>query len=317
MDVARALLVPLALSIGAPGLAAEPLRFTVALEARQDRFRYHFENPSSFDTVALVPHEFTQTYAGDNTWAVARARYRAFGHAWESEVALTPERTMRGDDFDRFFQPGGDRVVIGTTGDVRMRSLRLVQTVDLADVSGFVLRVGYRYWRDRSDFQPGIYRVTHTSPASATVQPSSGHETTISEVHEVRVGVSRRGRMGPRWRIEASTDVAPTARARLTTRLPDKYPGQDIVFDTLGLAVSSRVAFVRSGRWPIELALDYSRTFSYLADGAFRRSALGVSVGIAGESARGRARIRPRGRKHGRAAIHASIDAPPRAAVAP
>ena len=63
-----------ALLLASPARAQQPERsgISFAYERTRDRFHYRFENPSSFDTPELVPHEFTQTYWGDNQWLVVR-----------------------------------------------------------------------------------------------------------------------------------------------------------------------------------------------------------------------------------------------------
>ena len=53
---------------------------------------------------------------------------------FQSEFAVTRRRVTRGDDYDTFFQPTGDVVVAGTTGDVAMRSWRARQTIGLVPV---------------------------------------------------------------------------------------------------------------------------------------------------------------------------------------
>lgn len=92
---------------------------SVASEVTRDRFHYTFENPSSFDTAELVPHEFTQTYWADNVWLIVRARFNADNHLFETEFAATAQRSTRGDDYDTFFQPWGDVAISWTTGNGR------------------------------------------------------------------------------------------------------------------------------------------------------------------------------------------------------
>jgi hypothetical protein len=141
----------------APAFAQQPQAepgISVGVETTRDRFHYRFENPSSFDTVDLVPHEFTQTYWADNRWLVVRARFGVQHHLFESEVAATPLRTTRGDDYDTFFQRTGDVVVSGTTGDVAMRSWRAQQTIGLGRAAGVDWNIGYQFRHDRSVFGP-------------------------------------------------------------------------------------------------------------------------------------------------------------------
>ncbi len=62
-----------------PALAAaqpEAPVISAGYERAYDRCHYVFENPSTFETPELVPHNFTQTYWGDNQWAFVSARYR-------------------------------------------------------------------------------------------------------------------------------------------------------------------------------------------------------------------------------------------------
>jgi hypothetical protein len=61
-------------------------------------------------------------------------------------------------------------------------------------------------------------------------------------------------------------------------QLPEKYPGQDLVFFAKVLAVSARVALVRAGeRFPIEIALQAERTFSYRSTDQLTRSAQSIA----------------------------------------
>lgn len=73
--------------------------FLLGVEVRRDRYRYHFDNPSSADTTFLVPHFFEQAYVADNVWLVATGRYTA-GVRWETSLGSAPLRTVRADDYD-------------------------------------------------------------------------------------------------------------------------------------------------------------------------------------------------------------------------
>lgn len=254
--------------------------FSVRYEVSRDRFHYRFENPSSFSTTELVPHEFTQTYWGDTQWAAVRARYRLGRLRLETEVAATPQRSTRGDDFDTFFQPDGDVVGSGTTGNVSMRSWRVRQTSEIARVAGFAWRIGFAYRRDRSLFHPGEKIVTHTRPPSRDVSVTYDRETTFSETYESQLGVSRRWQVPHGWRVEIDVEMAPTTLARLTTILPDKYPGQEIVFSALVFTLSPTLTVSRGERWPVSLSLGFTRTFSYVSSRQFERNALAVGVGV-------------------------------------
>ena len=260
-------------------VAQDSAGVAVSYEVSRDRFRYHFKDPSTFDTPELVPHDFTQTYWGDNKWGVVRARYRLGRRLLSSEVAASPQRTTRGDDFDTFFQPGGDIVISGTTGNVSLRSIRVRQDIALGPAMGVDWRIGYQFRRDRSRFHIGQTKiVSHSIPASRDVLTVFGRETTTSNVHEVRFGVTRQWRRGA-WHAAVDVDVAPTTRATLTTILPDKYPGREIVYTAIAFSLHPAFTLTRGTRWPIFLTVDAARTFSYVDSRQFTRNALSVGVG--------------------------------------
>src|SRR5262249_25205696 len=122
--------------------------------AERDRFTYHFDNPSSFDSAPLVPHFFEQRYVADNVWFVSTLRYRA-GVPWETAGGITPERGGRGDDFDTFFDPDGTVIVSGTTGGISIRSWRASQRAVVGGRGPLTLLTGYRVRVDRADWQLG------------------------------------------------------------------------------------------------------------------------------------------------------------------
>jgi hypothetical protein len=79
--------------IAAPAFAqSEPTGISIAYERARDRVHYRFENPSSLGTEELIPHEFTQTYWGDNQWVVVRAAFKAGSRLLETEAGATPQR---------------------------------------------------------------------------------------------------------------------------------------------------------------------------------------------------------------------------------
>jgi hypothetical protein len=258
---------------------SEPGGLSAAVETTRDRFHYRFENPSSFGTAALVPHEFTQTYRADNQWLVVRARFRAKTHLFQSEFAVTRQRTTRGDDYDTFFEPTGDAVVAGTTGDVAMRSWRARQTIGLDRGAGLGWNIGYQYRHDRGVFGPGVKTISHTQPASLERSITYARETTISAVYGVLFGLDKRWTAGS-WRGVLGLDASPTLRARLTTLLPDKYPGQTIVFSALVAGVNPNFTMSYGSRWPVSMTARYERTFSYKHSSQFVRNAASVDIGL-------------------------------------
>jgi hypothetical protein len=139
---------------------------------------------------------------------------------------------------------------------------------------GLPWRVGYAYRRDRSQFLPTDRIVTHSNPASTVRSETFGHETTISQVHEVPIEVSRRWNMSPAWRLAASGELSPLVFARLITKLPDKYSGQDIIFDAKAIGVGGKFQIVRQRGWPITVTIHYGQTWGYRAARQFRRNSL-------------------------------------------
>lgn len=249
-------------------------------EVHRDRFHYTFENPSSIDTDFLVPHAFTQTYDGDNHWIVGSVRFPFAGEHMEAGFGITPERQTRGWDLDTFYNPNNDVAVSGTKGDVLMRSVRFRYWSE-GKVKGWPMRIGYALRRDRSRFLPTDRILTHTNPPSDTRSPTFGRETTYSLVHEVPLETWRVRPLSPSWIIVGRVDVSPLIWARLTTLLPDKYPGRRIIFDAKAFGAGAGVEFVRkSGTTLLTIAIRYGRTGSYSSAKQFSRSALTVSAAV-------------------------------------
>lgn len=272
-------LIVIAVALFANDAEAQPdaPRITAGYETTYDRFRYYFENPSTFDSPGLVPHNFAQTYWGDNQWITIGARYRAARRRWRTEFAMTPSRETRGDDVDTFFLTSGDVATSGTTGRIDTRSLRVMQEV-VTPIGSWTWHGGYVYRRDRHVFHARqLKTVTHTQPSSSVAFDIVGAETTISEVHEVRMGISRLWTAGS-WRIDARIDASPATYARLTTYLPFKYPGRAIVFAAPVMTVVPAMTFERGTRWPIAVALSGFHSFSYVESRQFRRRMLTLSV---------------------------------------
>jgi hypothetical protein len=253
---------------------------SVGVETTRDRFHYRFENPSSFGTIDLVPHEFTQTYWADNRWLVVRARFGPSNHPLVSKFAITPSRTTRGDDYDTFFQPTGDVVVTGTTGDVVMRSWRALQTIGLGRAGGLDWNIGYQFRHDRSVFGPGLKTITHTRPASLESSIIYTRETTMSTVYGLVIGLDKRWTAGS-WSGAFGVEASPATQARLTTLLPDKYPGQNIVFSGVAVTVDPSFTIAYGRRWPVSVTAGYFHSFNYSHSSQFVRKAasVGLSVG--------------------------------------
>lgn len=261
--------------------AAQPApAISVAYEASYDRFHYYFENPSTFDTGELVPHNFKQTYWGDNHWLVVSGTYRLMGLVMETSGAVTPSRDTRADDVDAFFLQSGDVATSGTSGRVDLRSFRIRHDVALGSSRGMTWHGGYQYRRDRSAFHAKqIKTVTHSRPPSSESFPIDGAETTISDVHAVHFGISREWAANA-WRLRARLDAAPTTYARLTTILPIKYPGREIVFSAPVLTLNPSLEIARGARWPLAVTVSVTQTVSYTEARRFQRRAVAAAIRV-------------------------------------
>jgi hypothetical protein len=249
-------------------------------EVHRDHVRYEFENPSTFNTPFLVPHKFEQTYIANNQWFVGSARYPLLGGMMQSEFGATPTRNAFASDLDTFFNPDNDVIISGTAGNVSMHALRFAQWSE-GRMWGIPLRIGYLYRRDVTEFKATDRIVTHSSPPSSEQTPIATHETTLSRVHEVPIGVWKGAAITPRWSVLAGADVSPVVLARLTTILPEKYPGQEILFQAKAAALAARLEFVHdTTHWPVGLSVRYGRTWSYRASSQFSRDALDAVLTI-------------------------------------
>jgi hypothetical protein len=268
------------LALAVPAARAQdpaPASLLIGVEARRDTIRYRFENPSSIDTPFLVPHFFEQTYDASNLWLVATARYTA-GVRWETSAGLTPQRTARADDFDTFVDPGDVILVSGTTGDAQARALLVSQGADVARIGPVQVSLRYRFRWDRFSFLDGHKTMTRNGALVSATDVTSP-EMTDSKVHEVLLGLRAAPPITGAWRLAVSGEVSPATLARLSVQLPEKYPGQDLVFVAKVFAVSARVGLVRRGeRFPIEVALQAERTFSYRSTDQLTRSAQSIAL---------------------------------------
>ncbi len=252
---------------------------TGGVEIHRDRFGYEFANPSNIDTPLLVPHTFAQTYVADNQWLVASARDRASGNALESEFAFTPQITAAATDIDTFYDADNDVVTSGTRGDARTRSVRFTHWSE-GELWGLPVRAGYRFRRDRSDFLPADIVVTHSNPPSETRRFTTDREHTTSQVHNLLVDLSKPTVLSARWTLVVGATLSPLVFARLTTRLPDKYP-DPVVADARSIELDGRLQLVREGRWPVLFGLEWGKSWSYRASRQFEHDVAQVSARLA------------------------------------
>jgi hypothetical protein len=261
------------------GDSAVNAQIDVGVEAQRDRFTYHFDNPSAIDTPFLVPHFFEQTYVADNVWLVGGARYRA-GVLWETSAGVTPPRTATADDYDTFTDPDGTVIVSGTTGGISIRSLRFGQRAEIARRGSAAILAGYRLQVDRSDFRPGHKTVTRNHvPIEAS--DVTTQEMTSSRLHEMLIGFTAAVELGDRWKMSIDNELAPIAVGRLLVQLPDKYPGQDLVFlAKIGTASARATLSRRYERWALAFSLDGHGTWSYRSTARLSQRAVGVRMAV-------------------------------------
>jgi hypothetical protein len=264
-----------AAALGLPATAYAQM--SAGLTLARDRALWHFENPSSYDTTTLVPHDFEQDYTLDNAWLDASVRYRA-GIDWQTTVAATLPRTQAATDYDTFFNPGSVTWVSGTRGDARVHGLGVTQSVSLGRTAGLTLTGGYRVRVDLADFLPGE-RTDTRNGVVVSRQIVTSREFTNGQLHEVFVSASRDWSLGRRWSARVTGEASPAAVNRLAIRLPDKYPGRTLLYRTTN-AVTAGAFEVAGGneRLPVTLGLSATRSWNYSRTQWARRSSLSLTI---------------------------------------
>jgi hypothetical protein len=250
----------------------------VGVEFGHESSAWHFDAPSSYDTADLVPHFFEQHYTLDNMWLTLAAAYRA-GIDWRTTLAGTPVRRGTATDYDTFFNPDGITWVSGTSGDARMHSLRFEQSLELGRAAGLEIVSGYRLRVDLADFLDGL-RTDSRNGVVASSAVVTTRELTNGQSHELFLRASHGRALGKGWQVHLAGDVSPTAVHRLAIRLPDKYPGQTLVYRTTSAATTGELNVERAvGGWPLTISVEAGRTWNYRSKQRVRRA--GVSVGVA------------------------------------
>lgn len=225
-------------------LAQEPsAALTVTVEPRRETLKYRFENPSSYNTPELVPHFFEQTYATSNVWVGLRATYPIGGRSATTSITVTPQVTAQADDFDTFFQPDGNVIVAGTTGNASLRAWQIAQRFVLGGTSNFNYGIGYSYRRDTARYHEGIRITTMTQPASELRELVTTREFVTSHVHEL--GWFAQWTPEHTRGLSLAATISPAMLGRLAVELPDKYPGRRLRFNASAAAVDADVTYAR------------------------------------------------------------------------
>lgn len=259
----------------APGIVRAQV--SAGVTVGRDRALWHFENPSNYDTADLVPHLFEQGYTLDTTWFESRARYRA-GVDWQTRVAASLPGDRAATDYDTFFNPGNVTWVSGTSGQARVHGLRFSQAVSLGRAAGFTLDGGYRIRVDLADFLAGDRTDSRNGVVVSRVLLTS-REFTNGQLHEFFMSASRDWTVSRRWNARLTGEVTPAAVNRLAIRLPDKYPGRTLVYQTTN-AVTGATFEMNGGsaRVPLTLGLSATRSWNYSRTQWVRRSSVSLTV---------------------------------------
>jgi hypothetical protein len=272
---------PAALLLVLLAQAPSPWAISAIVEPRRESLKYHFDNPSAFDTAELVPHFFEQTYDTDNIRVGARIDHPVFGARGVFAADVTPAVTRRADDFDTFFQPDGNVIVSGTTGNASLQSWRIAERIEMGRVRAARFGLGYTYRRDRARFGVGDAVTTTTIPPSTTHRIVTTRETTVSRLHAVPFFLDVSRGAGRRGELEAVVDAAPVALARLTVDLPDKYPGRVLAFNAKVATLDARATYrYLLDRWSMHVGVGAGRTFTWRASARLDRRAAFVLVGF-------------------------------------
>jgi hypothetical protein len=247
------------------------------LEPARESLRYRFDNPSSFNTEQLVPHFFEQTYDTDNLWFEAAVGYTIGGRAAQTRLAMTPQLSGRADDFDTFFQPDGNVVVAGTTGNASIRSWRVSQRLTADHWRGVDVGVTFGYRRDTARYHEGIGIVTTTIPRTEERRTVATREFVTSQMFEAGIsGMRTQSRFGARL------DVVAVGVARLAVQLPDKYPDRTLVFSGRysGAAAEGSCRF-RAGRLALQAGAAGGASLPWRESSAMRlrRFSLFLAIG--------------------------------------
>jgi hypothetical protein len=257
---------------------AQSLSISAAVAPRLEQFRYRFDNPSSFNTEELVPHFFEQRYDVIPVWFAADARYRIGRTAAATSVRLSLRGRTHGSDIDTFRQPSGDIATSGTDGEVMLRSWEVSQRLAIADARGWSLGLTVGYRRDRADFLPDDRIVTHTVPASITRTFITDRETTVGQTLSIGMDAERRRAITDHWTLTIGAGAQPVVRGFLLVQLPDKYPGVDLWFTSLGGGATAYATLARRiGRWHAGVTVSGAGAWGYQRSSAYALRSVGVA----------------------------------------
>ena len=149
---------------------------------------------------------------------------------WTASFSVEPARESlryRFDNpssFDTFFQPDGNVVRSGTTGNASIRSLQILERISADRIGSIAVGVSLGYRRDTARYHEGLSILTTTRPPTDVRRLVTTREFVTSQLFEAGVFAARDGSA-----FSGSVDVVAVGTGRLAIQLPDKYPGRTIV----------------------------------------------------------------------------------------
>lgn len=247
----------------AAALLAQTLTVSVSAAPRIETFRFHFENPSTFDSSELVPHFFEQRYRAPAPWFALTAHYKNNDITFETVASTSLHARTRGSDIDTFELPGGDVATSGTDGEVMMRSWQVSQRAVIDLNAGWTAGVIAEFRSDHADFLPDNIVVTHTQPPSRATRFTTDREMTTTRIFSAGA-VAERVQQHGAWRVRYGGSVQPLIAAHLVVQLPDKYPGVDLPFSAFSAGASAHASVERRlQRWFVGASISASAAWSY------------------------------------------------------
>jgi hypothetical protein len=257
-------------------LLAQSISVTAGATAAHERTRFRFETPSRFDTDALVPHVMEHKYEVPRAGIFVEAAYGPALRRSSTRVSFIPRRDTRGSDIDTFFQPSGDIATSGTDGPISYGGFAIDQRVPLKTLGEWHVGLDLGYRRDVAEFEDDFRVVTHTQPPSVTQTFITDEETTITQLLQVGA-TARHERVYENWRARLDLGVSPVIGSRLLIRLPQKYPGVDLIYSAVSFGTGASWTIERAGRWRAGVTFSASGAWGYRKSSTFAAHRLGVS----------------------------------------
>ena len=150
-------------------------------------------------------------------------------------------------------------------------------------MGGARLSGGYRLQVDLADFLDGD-RTDTRNGVLVSRRVVTTREYTNAQSHEIFVRGSHTHDLSRNWQVRLIGDASPAAIHRLAIQLPDKYPGQTLVYRAVNLVTSGRAEVARTGTgWPIAVHVRVGREWQYRSSQRAGRSvaSLGITAGRA------------------------------------